>query len=486
MMKSAFMKKTVVAVVLFAMITAGAFAQAIPGGFASPQSAATQGRLRSNADDFIRPDAYTNVSFERWYSMASFASTSQAALGYATKIGGLYLGTFYSGSFWANANKPTYSERTVTGFGGGGDKKVPVYTTGNDDRDAAIGTDAAGRPANQIAVLVGVADMGFRLSFRTTYESFKTDEARFGTAAAGDDYKSFETAQGLLSPQLAWSMTKNLAEKGIKPWATIDVNFNRDWTKSQLAASGSNLTVGRSMNNIAPELNVCLGGYTLANNNGWRTSADLEYRLQMTLYNNEYNSGTAIKEFKGTNDNGTLNEQSFMGHRIRPSISTQWNGEKLRLRAKLDLNVILNNTATNRMDEVNGSLVKAGGDSSKVFSLQFNPDLALAAQYQATSKLFLNAGGRVNLAALNRTTTEGSTYDATGTETPNSSFKTVSTAFGSLSNQFTLGVTLNATDNLSIEAATGVSNTAGNNVNVFETGNTGLFNFSSILVTLKF
>jgi len=484
MKRNTFIKKVIVFAVLFAVITVGAFAQSIPGGFVSPQNAATQGRIRSNADDFIRPDAYTNVSFERWYSMASFANTTTTTLGYATKLGGLYLGTFYSGTFWANVTKPAYTEETTTGgFGGGVDKKVLIYTVPA-DRDSTIG---ATRPANQIAVLLGVADMGFRLSFRSTYESFKVDEeAQF----TNGDYKSFETVQGLLSPQIAWSMTKNLMEKGIKPWATVDLNFNRDWTKYQLAAVGQTERVGRSMNAFNPEFQVGLGGFTLANNNGWRTSADLEYRLRLTVYNNEYDYDIGggvygVKEVKGTFDGTTIREQKSNDHRIRPIISTQWNGEKLRLRAKLDLNVTLESSENNPMTaDASGTLHKTGR-SAKAFTIGFQPDLQLAAQYQAASKLFLNAGGRITASAITRTSTEGSSY-TNGVETPNSSYKRVATSFGdSITNQFSLGVTVNPTDNLSVEANTGVSNTVSNNVNVFDTTN-GAFVFGSVLVSLKF
>jgi len=512
MMRSAFMKKAIVIAVLFAVITAGAFGQSVPGGFTSPQSQATQGRIRSAADDFIRPDGYTNVSFERWYSMASFASTTQSTLGYATKIGELYLGAFYGGNFWTNINKPAYTEQTNEFADGSAN--VRVY--GNElTRETTIragnGTDYTNRPDNTVAVLIGIANMGFRVSFRSTYESFKTDDAAYNYVAQIDNpdfgdpgepefldvpettsYKSFKTAHGLLSPQIAWSMTKNLLEKGIKPWATLDLAFNRDYTKAETWEYGDTAwtTTVRSANYFAPELNVGAGGFILANKNGWRTSADLEYRLRMTLYgNNEYayvnsDGNTAVAKFKGRNAGG-LSKEKYNDHRIRPIISTQWNGEKLRLRAKLNLNVLLTSSSSDPMvADASGSLDKQG-TSSKTFAIGFNPTLELAAQYQLASRLFLNAGGLVNPGTLQRQTTKGSQYSA-GSEVADSSYKRVQTDFGNLSNQFSLGVTVNATDNLSVEANTGVSNTASNNVNIFQTDATGAFVFGSVLVSLKF
>jgi len=478
------MKKVIVIAVMFAVLAGAVYAQSIPGGFVSPQNSATQGRIRSAADDFIRPDAYTGVTFENWYGMVSFANTGIATLGYAAKAGGLYIGAFYSGSFWANITTPAYTEQTVS-FAGA-DKQVPVY--------GAVDLAADGNPSNQIAVLIGVADMGFRLSFRTTYEFFKTDG---DSLIAAVPYKSYETENGLISPQIAWSMTKNLIDIGIKPWVTFDLGFNRAYSKTaeySNTAGGwtASEMIGSSQNYIAPEFNIGLGGITLANKNGWRTSVDMEYRLQIRAYDNDYNYTDSdgvnqIKTFNGTYNAGVLNERSYNGHRIRPSISTQWNGEKLRLRARLDLNLIFSGEENNPMalkSDNSGALINSGR-SAKISVFEFNPDLALAAQWQVTSSFFLNIGGRITLAALRNTTTEGNEYNATGAEIANSSYKTVNSVFGGTSNQFTLGVTLNATDNLGFEANTGVSNTASNSLNVFDTTD-GVFVFGSVLVSLKF
>jgi hypothetical protein len=413
----------------------------------------------------------------------------------------LYLGVFYSGSFWANAQFFTSTEKESEWFDAA--KRVPVYSA-----LPAFTTN----PSNQIAVLVGVADMGFRLSFRSTYQSFKEGNFAVGTTHY---YKSHETETGLISPQIAWSMAKNLTANGIKPWATFDLAFNRLYTKTaeyHPMASGdwaAEDTVANAQNNVAPEFNVGLGGYTFLNKNNWRTSADMEYRLQITAYDNEYNyinenGENKIKSIKGTYattgaaDIQGIRERSFNGHRIRPSISTQWNGDKLRLRAKLDFNLLFNNTVNNpmavKLDEagypLSGGDLAYQGETAAIFNFQFNPDLQLGAQWQAASRFFVNVGGRINLNALSLVTTEGKTYE-NGKAEKKSDYKTTATSYGATHNQLTLGVTLNATDNLGIEAATGLtynSNTpkSANNLNVFDISDTGLFNFGSILIALKF
>jgi hypothetical protein len=485
------MRKAILIAVMFAMVTGGVFAQLQITGFTSPQSTATQGRIRSAADDFIRPDSYTSVTFDNWYGMASFASGNTAALGYAAKIGGkgeaagspLYLGVFYTGRFWDGITPIVSTENYGTWLGEA--KKVTSYTAPN--------FAAGGSPSNQIAVLIGVADMGFRLSFLTTYQIFNVSDVIVGAAP----YKSYLTESGAITPQLAWSMTKNLIENGIKPWATIQLGFNRNYTKTAAYnfVGGdwvATETIGNSQNTILPELNVGLGGYILGEKDGWRTSADIEYRLQITVYDNEYNyvdaDGNAkIKNFNGTYNGTNLVVQSYASHRIRPSLNLQWNGEKLRLRGRLELNLNLSNTENTpkvlKPGENNGALQTADGTATTTSVFEFTPNIQLAAQWLVTPKFFLNIGALISPGYLRSTTVDTKTYNS-GTVVDNTTVTTVTPAFGTTNNGLYLGVTLNATDNLGIEAATGLQN--GTRANVFDTSAAGLFNFGSILVSLKF
>jgi hypothetical protein len=180
-----------------------------------------------------------------------------------------------------------------------------------------------------------------------------------------------------------------------------------------------------------------------------------------------------------------------MSNEIIPSLSGQWSGDKLALRFKLNLPLLFTSTDSSAMglDGADNNKLKKNGVDQNVFVTQFRPDLRLALQWKILSNLSLNAGGRLRLAALTRTTTEGSTY-ATGTKTANSDTKQVATNYGTnIQNQLTLGATFNATDNFTIEAVCGAGNTAemgGNRINTFSTGSDGVFAFGSILVGLKF
>jgi len=470
------MKKLVVIAVLFAVMAGAVYAQGMAlSGWESPQSAATQGRIRSAADDFIRPDSYVSAGVKDWFGVASFSSASAAGIGYAKKLENMYIAAYYGGSFWANVTPFSYSEEYVGSWDGGG-KTAKVYNSLDFNTTA---------PSNRISLLLGLADMGFRLSYYTTHEAFKGSDIT--DSSGGTNYKSYEADYGLIDPQIAWSMTKNLTANGIKPYLTVDLNFQRNYKKSEVAGT-SGASIGTSANWFEPVFMLGLGGYTLVNKDGFRGSADLEYRLRLRAYDNEYShvDGTETKIYKisGLNDNG-LSERSYAENWLRPSLSAQWSGGPIALRLKLDLNMTLTNEDITRMTHSDGKLVKNGADSTAT-TFAFNPDLRLAMQWKIFPKLALNAGGRVNVGAVSVKTDESKTY-ASGTETPNSSKKVVTNTNGNTAVSLTTGFTFNPADFLSLEAACGIggaTNTT-NNVSIYGT-DTGLFNFYNILVSLKF
>ena len=94
-------------------------------------------------------------------------------------------------------------------------------------------------------------------------------------------------------------------------------------------------------------------------------------------------------------------------------------------------------------------------------------------------------GGRIVFSNIAVNTTEGETYTA-GAKDPDSSFKTVNKSVGSVTNRLNLGVTFNPTDNLSFEATVGGGSITTGRLSVFEPNASGLFNFTHILVSVKF
>jgi len=508
------MKKLILIALIISAVTGIVFAQVdLPvSNWTSPQSTATQGRMRSAADNFIRADAYGDVKFDKFFAMAGYNSDTKVNLGFATKAGDLYIGTYYGGTFWANIPNTTYTEADIA-FNGLGNKKVKTYTANG--LPDLTGT----APDNSLAVVIGVADMGFRLAVNTNKRLFKEDSDFKDNA--GDFYKSYEMESGQVTPQLLWSMTKNLTNNGIKPYAAVELGFNKSLLKTKKYKSNStdydeeltgvNLVpatpaVLENVGYTDIKAYLGLGGYTLLNKDGFRLSTDLDYALTLKDYNNEYEyeNASSLKRvktgFKGTvvDNSGTITLTEISGynaHTITPSLSGQWSGGPLSFRFKVNLPVGLEGKQETGMDiksgSTDGSLEKEGNDQ-KVTTVNFNPNIRLAAQWKIIPNLTLNLGGRINVGRIQSVTTEGKRY-TNGSETANSSFKTVANtsptaATGNNNNEYnslTTGVTFNVTNNFTFEAATGVNS---GTINVFgnTNGTNGLFYFTNLLITLKY
>jgi hypothetical protein len=464
----------------------------LPSSWSSPQSTTTEGRYRSNADDFIRPDSYLGVKFDKWFGLVSFlqdgANNAIATVGYATKVGGLYIGAFYNGNMWTGTPVNNYTEMELNPAPTGG-TTGKVYNVYN-SAPRVSGTSV--NSVNNAAVLIGVADMGFRITYRTNYHSFDENDIVIGTAP-GQLYKNYHAEYGYLAPQIAWAMAKDLTGNGIRPYATVELIFNRDYQKSETSGGNSGENVNHSLNSFNPIFSAGLGGYTLYNENGFKAACDLDYVLTMYMYDNEYSylDGTVYKtlNIKGTNSPGTfpLIERSYMSNLITPSISGSWSQDRLALKFKLNLPVTFISEEQNTM-ALDGDKLVYNTNSNSTFTFAFRPDIRLALQYKLVpDKLTLNTGARIQATSINLKTTDRENYNM-GTKTSSqkihqNSFNGINENFAS---RFSIGATFNFTENAWVEAATGVSNAFGNSstIDVFAPG--GLFSFGSILVVLKF
>jgi hypothetical protein len=286
-------------------------------------------------------------------------------------------------------------------------------------------------------------------------------------------------------------MTKNLTENGVKPYATLDLDFQRDSMKAELAAGDAGEYIGRSANIFEAILQLGLGGYTFYTKEAFRLSADFEYRLTPRIYSNKYsyNDGgkNKIEKVKGLNTTGDPNditENSYFSNLITPYLAAQWGDGPVALRARLQLPVTITNAKVTPMD-FNGDKLEKDGVYTNTTTFGFNPSLQLALQWRPITKLAINAGGLIGLSNITGTTVKSTRYDD-DKEQDNSATKRVTKTFSATSNQLFLGATFNPTEYLFFEAVCGTNaQLSGNRFNVFDTGN-GPFNFGSILVGLKF
>ena len=482
-------KKFVLALLFSVIMAAGVRAQNLPGNiWSSPQSTTTEGRYRSNADDFIRPDAYGNVKFNKWFGLVSFLWDSTfspiATAGAALKVNDVYIGTFYTGNFWTGApvNNYTRGEPGTVPNGGKAGTDYDVYNT--------ISLGGTTNPVNNAAVLIGTAGMGFRLAYRTNYQFFHKSDIVTGNQL----YSDYQLQRGYIAPQIAWSMAKNLTGNGIRPYVTVDLVFNRDYQKTETSGPDSSgytgENIGRSLNHFDPALGIGLGGYTFYNKDGFGASFDFDYTLNMEFYSNEYSyvDGSKYKtgKIKGTFSPGSnpYIERFFASNLLTPSISGSWSKDRLGLKFKLNLPLTLVNRNQNSMDlDASGDLIYNGANDRTV-TFTFRPDLRLSLQYKIIPDRFvLNTGARIQATAATLETVYQDYYNA-GSITSSRKIHQNSSGSGFVS-RFHIGFTFNFTENVWVESTTGVSNAYGDNaIDTFAPG--GLFSFGSILVALKF
>jgi len=471
----------------------GAWAQNLPGNiWSSSQNSTTEGRFRSDADDFIRPDSYTSLKLNKWFGMTAFNDIEYrpvATAGFAVMANKLYIGAFYYGNFWANAPSNNYIEMGFSSAPNGGEanKIYNVYSP----------ISVAPEPVNNAAIIIGTADMGFRLTYRTNYQSFKKNDIVV-TGTPNQLYKNYHAEGGYIAWQIAWAMAKDLTKNGIRPYITFDMLFNRDYEMRETAgndASGnSGEKIERSQNYFEPLIGIGMGGYTFYNKNGFKCSADLDYAFSMKNYNNEYsytdNGQYKTGKIKGIFSPGILPyiEQSYISNLITPSISGSWNNDTQRLALKFKLNVPLMFSVekSSIMSLDNSNNLINSGDSNSTNTFIFRPDIRFGMQYKIVpEKLTLNAGARIQSTPMTIETVTRKIFNDSGAETATQIIHQNSLK-GSFVSSFNIGATFNFTENAFIEASTGVTNAYGkaDAIDTFAPG--GLFSFGGILFALKF
>jgi len=466
----------------------------------SPQSSTTEGRYRSNADDFIRPDSYVGVKFNKWFGMTSFLWAGEensnemiATAGFATSVKlvkDIYIGAFYSGNFWTGSPVNNYIHGVpATAPNGGVDGRAyDVYNN--------ISAASENPPANNFALLVGVLDMGFRLTWRTNYHSFNEDNI----VTNNQLYKNYQDEFGYIAPQIAWAMAKDLTKNGIRPYAALDLVFFRDYNK--IEANGNDLygvsgaRIGRSLNRFDPSLAAGLGGYTFYSKDGFKLSADFDYVLTFNFYNNEY-SIVEDGKYRTMKIAGTYSPAStsyfqkfFVSNQFTPSLSGSWSQDRLALKFKLNFPLSVSTRRQDSMKLDNSNDLIYDGESESATAFTFRPDLRLAMQYKIIpNRLTLNTGARIQATTITVETIQQENYTDNirdyGLKIHRSKFLNDASGTQFVS-RFSFGATFNLTENLWLEATTGVTNAYGNEgaIDIFAPGN--LLSFGSILVALKF
>ena len=463
---------------------AGGNLYASPYLFTSPQKEATATQFWGDADFFISPSGYTNVEFDKWFGAVSFQTefnsltTNMMQLGFATRFSGLYLGAYYGGNTFAMARDVTYDEE---------DGKRVYRNPSYIDVKSFAGT-----PHNEASLLIGVADMGFRLSYVHSYRSFKRDDFNVGAAAPYTNYKSYKDEYGSINPEIAWGMARELIPGvGLQPHAYIDLDFFRDY---RISDNGSGEVIDHSNNEFTLGFTAATGYLSFFNQNSFDFGLDVWYTLNLKTFGNKRSTAPGdIVSFKGKytsevdpNDPtlGNYYDISYNGHWLTPYLYAGWSGEKLELSAELGLEFGLSGRK-NRGLIFSGSDERWSGNDTKAFGFSFVPTLNLGLKWGIVpEKFFLNAGSGISFFYLGINKATVDTY--VNNNKSGDTVKTTNNSFDGASTRLMLGFTFYPTVNLGVQAMSGVD-ISSNNVNVFNTNTAaGLAVFSKIMVTVKF
>jgi hypothetical protein len=270
----------------------------------SNTSKATLGNFGTDVDDFLDVHSYGGVEFDEWFSFAGYDDSNLLSLGYAFRLGGLYLGAYYSGNIikYAAASNPGTKTETI----------AQTYTTVNNAPavDTITTTTAyTSDPTttnNKADIFLGVAGMGFKLGF---WENLETSDRYPGAAEsvvvetpaslrrAVNEYVDYSRVFGIMLPSLIWGMGLDLGGITLKPSVGFGLGIiqnstsythnvytiqagnyigNNDTTKSQILG-----------NYIQPQITAGVG-LDFAEKDGAESGLGLEYGINFDLYSNSY------------------------------------------------------------------------------------------------------------------------------------------------------------------------------------------------------
>ncbi|MDR2965888.1 MAG: hypothetical protein LBU88_08940 [Treponema sp.] len=488
------MKRIFLTLITVLLISGAAWGQVLP---TSPTSTASRELFTSDADNFIDPSYYTDVNIEKAYIMSSFADNTPS-IGYATKLGGIYLGLFYRGNLRVVPALTYVEEQRVFPYTNSSEQTVKNYNT---SIYTSLGAQALN---NNLAVLIGVADMGFALYFNSTLAYFNEGDIR----VAGTNYKSYEASRGNLMIGLGWGMAKDLTENGIRPWARLRLSFNNDFRAVDQYQSGiltlPNAALGRFVqvgNNYTDiMINAGMGEYIFKKEGGLKAIFDIDLYLRLTAYDNEYSwysstttattyASIQTDRIQGLFDGTNLSLRESGNITLTPSVGVLWESEKIDLGAKFFLipAFTFNNTTTHWALPTVAQTDLRKDIESEAVTFTLYPRIALGTQVRLIpEKLSLVAGGAVNFSQLSVVTTDERRYanNVDNNEIENSATTTVATSWAGGSTGLYLGLNFNLTKNVSFEAMTGVSNS--NNMNIFGIGGGSVSYFTNILLSIKF
>jgi hypothetical protein len=403
----------------------------------SPTNKASAGRFTTAVDNTLD---WGGATVDNWLAFAGW-DNDLFSLGYARKIGGIYLGAWYNGNVVA-------SGETDTDF-----VRVDYDAFGN-PTDELGGYVVAEQPwaysNNRLGVLLGIAGMGFKLDVRENYLSKDAPLADFvylynedkeaGTKTVANEVSDYKYVKGWTDIYAGWGgLSLALGGLTLKPSAKLGVQLYADdqyaefkgsqdaggyvYTDTALASTQQ----GWNSSFVRPNIAVAasLGGLPAG------LGVSLEYAINFDLYTSSYDlyggSGSvagdvgfyAVKYSQTTPSASTsqtsrsvqIEEKTRIAHDITPALTYSTDlGDRAKFGLKLNLPFALGSKTSGgtysetwgtSTSKPNGGVetktetheVKYQSGESETSTFGFAPKLSLGVQFAAIpDKLTFNFG----------------------------------------------------------------------------------------------
>ena len=295
------------------------------GSLSSETNYVTNTLFKSDVDNFMTVDRWSRVNFDKGFAFISGGTYNlpgaggtkgKLGLGYATKLGKLYFGTWYQGNI-VEVTNPGQTEKTIEEItydhAAGSKVTQTVKTTAY--QSSWINS------ANQIQLVLGIANQGIKLGF---YESLAQNKQEGNTARptvvtdnkngeikyTGTVDKYAET-KGYLRPYIGWGTDVTVSPKlKLRPYIDFAVEIYNEKLIDEYSNYTENngkeqdketfLGKGHSKGYVAPQPTVGIK-FDSPTKKGASSTFIMQYALDLQLYNNSAETaGFSDKEIKGT------------------------------------------------------------------------------------------------------------------------------------------------------------------------------------------
>jgi hypothetical protein len=429
----------------------------------SNQNQATAGVFGADVDNFMDVNYYGDVNFNKWFGYLGGNTSGIFNLGYATKFGGIYLGTYYTGNLFTTGTNETTRLETEW------DPDLQQLLTREDLKTYTRTTTTTN---NNIEALIGLTglNMGIKVGFDENITTYNTpyNVTRDGTSTVtqnadgsitytGNDSLSYEESSGDLIPYLEWGMNLKVGSYTLAPRVGVAVNFYEDKlidkyygtarTEYQGIISGQERIDRRGYNGGYTALGILVGADFYLNDS---MNVGLDYIFGTNIYDQSFGDAGRSGSVKGSiswdnaNNYTTIdkyidrtekydtvqidvNEISYTQHLITPALRKEWKGnalgENLKLGVLVQLPVTITNKSTSnytdRWETTETAYIDANnydqnttiitnnhtaGNLTETSSLNIAPKVGVGVSYDLIPKKFtVNAGINVNIPSFTST-----------------------------------------------------------------------------------